>query len=119
MNEEHIRLAIACTTGRGNQAPNTYRVLSWLYGQELARGCFRIDMGPSGDFLEIAAYLEVHYGIKTRTLRDSQETPTGFVAPPTEPAAVIAREGKARLKKYHTWAQKVLERAEKEHGYAE
>lgn len=63
--------AILATTANGREAPNAYRIISWLYGNELIN-CGITSFGTSSDeFLQVTTYLEEHFNVKTKPTRET------------------------------------------------
>ena len=63
--EPILQLAIQKTTANGREAPNAYRILSWLYSCALIEGGITSLHTHSDDFEEVCAYLLSHFSIKT------------------------------------------------------
>lgn len=89
-----LRTAIRATTANGRESPNTYRILSWLYGCMLIDGTITLFSGHSSEFDQVCSYLEEHYNIKTLPTRETGaayefipvgervRTPTGRIPAP-------------------------------------
>ena len=69
---EHIvQLACKQTTGVGDPTPNAHRVLSWLFAFDYIEG----STFTNEHFLEVAAYVQEHYGVKPTTALLAESDP--------------------------------------------
>lgn len=79
--KETLRLAIQKTTANGREAPNAYRIISWLYSCDLIDGQITFFNKCSDEFEQVSAYLLEQHGITTVTTRHTgasyEFVPTG------------------------------------------
>ena len=99
-----LQLAILKTTANGREAPNAYRILSWLYGCGSAEGCITTSLyNHSDEFERVCTYLKANFGIQTIPTRETGAS-YEFI-----PAGERTRKGRIPSPRLNLHAKKVYQ----------